>query len=85
MAGHGVRSAGATKNVLAGVMNTAAVAMFVFSSDVHWLQAAVTAVGASIGGRSGALMLHVVPEKALKLGVVTIGALLTIGLFLRAP
>jgi hypothetical protein len=26
-----------------------------------------------------------VPEKALKLGVVTIGALLTIGLFLKAP
>ena len=85
MAGQGVREAGATKNVLAGVINTAAVAMFVFSSDVHWLQVLVTAVGASIGGRGGALMLKQVPEWALKLGVVTIGALLTVGLFLRAP
>ena len=85
MAGQGVRNAGATKNVLAGVINTAAVAMFVFSSDVHWLQALVTAAGASIGGRGGALMLQTVPEKALKIGVVAIGALLTIGLFWRAP
>jgi uncharacterized membrane protein YfcA len=85
MAGQGVRNAGATKNVLAGVINTAAVAMFVFSPNVHWLQALVTALGASIGGRGGALMLQKVPEKALKKGVVTIGALLTIGLFLKAP
>jgi uncharacterized protein len=85
MAGQGVRNSGATKNVLAGVINTAAVAMFVFSSDVHWLQVLITAIGASIGGRSGALMLQKVSERALKFGVVTIGALLTIGLFLRAP
>jgi uncharacterized protein len=85
MAGQGVRNAGATKNVLAGVINTAAVAMFLFSPDVHWPQVLITAVGASIGGRGGALMLQRIPEKALKLGVVTIGALLTIGLFLRAP
>jgi uncharacterized protein len=85
MAGQGVRNAGATKNVLAGVINTAAVAMFVFSSDVNWLQVLVTSLGASIGGRGGALMLKSVPEKALKLGVVAIGAILTVGLFLRAP
>jgi uncharacterized protein len=85
MAGQGVRNAGATKNVLAGVINTAAVAMFVFSSDVHWLQVLVTSLGASIGGRGGALMLKSVPENALKIGVVAIGALLTVGLFLRAP
>jgi len=85
MAGQGVRNAGATKNVLAGIINTAAVAMFVFSSDVHWLQVLVTSVGASFGGWGGALVLRSVPEKALKLGVVTIGALLTVGLFLKAP
>jgi uncharacterized membrane protein YfcA len=84
-AGQGVRNAGATKNVLAGVINTAAVAMFVFSPDVHWLQVLVTSIGASIGGRSGALMLKSVPERALKFGVVAIGALLTAALFIRAP
>ena len=39
MAGLAVRNAGASKNILAGVMNASAVAIFVLSSDVHWLQA----------------------------------------------
>jgi uncharacterized protein len=85
MAGQGVRNAGATKNVLAGVINASAVAIFIFWSDVHWLQIAITAVGASLGGWSGALALQRVNENALRIGVVAIGVLLTIGLFLRAP
>jgi uncharacterized protein len=85
MEGLAVRAAGATKNVLAGVMNASAVALFVFSPDVHWLQVAVTAVGASIGGWLGALMLQKVNEKVLRVGVVAIGVALTIGLFIKAP
>jgi uncharacterized protein len=81
-AGQNVRNAGATKNILAGVMNAAAVASFVFWGDVHWTQAAVTALGASIGGWGGALMLQRVNEGLLRIAVVTIGALLTVGLFL---
>ncbi len=84
MAGLAVRNAGATKNVLAGVMNASAVAIFVFSPDVHWLQAAITAVGASIGGWAGAVMLRTVNEKLLKVGVVAIGLALTVGLFWQA-
>jgi len=84
MAGLGVRNAGAAKNILAGVMNASAVAMFVFSNEVHWLQAIVTAIGASFGGWVGALMLKSVNEKLLKIGVVAIGLALTVGLFLRA-
>ena len=85
MAGLAVRAAGATKNVLAGVINASAVALFVFSPDVHWLQVAVTTVGASLGGWLGALMLQKANEKLLKVGVVAIGAALTIGLFIKAP
>jgi len=85
MAGQSVRNAGATKNVLAGVMNASAVAIFVFSSDVHWLQVLITAVGGSLGGWGGALALERVNEKYLRFGVVAVGILLTIGLFLRAP
>ncbi len=59
--------------------------MFVFSPDVHWPQVAFTAVGASLGGWVGALMLQRVNEKALRVGVVAIGVALTIGLFVRAP
>jgi uncharacterized protein len=76
-----VRNAGAAKNILAGVMNASAVAIFVFSRDVHWRQALITAIGASFGGWAGALMLKRVNERLLKLGVVIIGAALTIGLF----
>ena len=56
-AGLAVRNAGAMKNVLAGVMNASAVAMFVFSHDVHWPQVVVPAIAASLGGWGGALML----------------------------
>jgi len=84
MTGIAVRNAGAAKNILAGVMNASAVAIFVFSRDVHWLQALITAIGASFGGWAGALMLRRVNEKLLKLGVVAIGVALTIGLFWRA-
>lgn len=84
MAGLAVRAAGATKNVLAGVMNASAVAIFVFSRDVYWLQVAVTAVAASIGGYAGAKMLTVVNEQALRFFVVAIGVALTIGLFIRS-
>ncbi len=85
MAGLAVRNAGAAKNILAGVMNASAVAIFVFSRDVHWLQAVVTAIGASFGGWAGAVMLKTVNEKLLRLAVVAIGIALTIGLFARAP
>jgi uncharacterized membrane protein YfcA len=84
MAGLAVRNAGASKNILTGVMNASAVAIFALSSDVHWIQAAVTAVGASFGGWAGALMLRTVNEKLLKIGVVAIGVLLTIGLFWKS-
>jgi hypothetical protein len=80
-----MRNAGATKNVLAGVMNASAVAIFVFSPEVHWFAAAVAAAGAIIGGVLGGLMLRRVNERVLRMVVVVIGIALTIGLFLRSP
>src|ERR1051326_4835599 len=52
-AGLSIRNASATKNVLAGGMNASPVAIFVFSPQVHWLQAAIACVGAAIGGTIG--------------------------------
>jgi uncharacterized membrane protein YfcA len=83
LAGLAVRNAGAMKNVLAGVMNASAVAIFVFSHDVYWKQTLVTAIASSAGGYAGARMLTSVNEKALRLFVVLIGVALTIGLFWR--
>ena len=85
MMGLAVRNAGAAKNVLACIINASAVAIFVFSRDVHWLQALITAIGASFGGWAGALMLRRVNETLLKLAVVALGVALTIGLFWTAP
>ncbi|HEY8213637.1 MAG TPA: sulfite exporter TauE/SafE family protein [Methylocystis sp.] len=85
MAGQNVRIAAATKNVLAGVMNASAVAIFFFSPDLHWPQALATAAGATVGGVAGARLLHHIPENRLRIAIVVIGALLTIGLFERAP
>jgi len=84
-AGLALRNAGATKNVLAGVMNASAVAIFVFSPAVRWTAAAIAGTGAIIGGVLGGLMLQKVNERALRLVVVAIGVALTVGLFLRAP
>lgn len=79
-----MRTAGATKNLLAGAMNFTAVLIFVFSGQVHWLAAAVACVGAMLGSIAGAQMLHRVNERALRISVIVIGVALTIGLFMRA-
>ena len=84
-AGLALRNASATKNVLAGVMNASAVAIFVFSPELRWFAAAIAGAGAIIGGVLGGLMLQKVNERALRLMVVAIGIALTVGLFLRAP
>ena len=82
-AGLMVRTAGATKNVLAAVMNLSALLIFIWSPDVHWGPAAITCVAAVAGGLAGAWMLQRVPERLLRGGIVIVGAALTIGLFLR--
>ena len=84
LAGLTVRQAGATKNVLAGVMNASAVVIFAFSHDVHWHAALAVCVGAIVGGQAGAWLMLRVDERKLRVGVVGIGLVLTLGLFLRA-
>jgi uncharacterized membrane protein YfcA len=84
-AGLTIRNASATKNVLAGVMNASAVAIFVFSPQVHWPQAAIACVGATIGGIIGGQLVSRVNQNLLRVAAVLIGVALTIGLFLRAP
>ena len=81
LAGLPARHAGATKNVLAGVMNASAVALFCFSPDTHWLAAVVIGLGAILGGLAGAWLLRRIDDRKLKLVVVLIGVALTIGLF----
>jgi uncharacterized membrane protein YfcA len=83
VAGLPVRSASATKNALAAAMNASAVAIFVFSPDVHWLHALVLGAGGIAGGLVGVWLLPRVNERWLRVGVIAIGVVLTIGLFVR--
>ena len=84
-AGLDIRNASASKNVLAGVMNASAVAIFVFSPQVHWPQALIACIGAVIGGWIGGHLVARVNQKILRAAAVLIGIALTIGLFVRAP
>lgn len=83
MAGLPARNAAATKNLLAGVMNASAVALFAFSPEAHWREVLVLGAGAVLGGMAGSWALHRINEKLLRVLVVCIGITLTIGLFLR--
>ena len=83
MAGLPTRNAGATKNVLAGVMNASAVVLFLTSPLLHWKEALVLGAGAIVGGLCGSWALHRVNEKVLRIAIVCIGVALTIGLFLK--
>lgn len=77
------RPASATKNALAAVINTTSLAVFLFSPSLVWIPAALLAGGAIIGGFVGAWALRRIPERALRIVIVGIGTLLTIGLFIR--
>jgi uncharacterized membrane protein YfcA len=82
-AGQAVRVAASTKNVLASIMNAAAVAIFLFTPGIPWLRVSVVAVGAMAGGYLGAQLLRRVDERLIRAFVVVLGVALTIGLFLR--
>lgn len=84
IAGLDVRKAGATKNVLAGVMNASAVLIFLFSKDVAWSQVMVAAIASIAGGQVGAYALKRVNEKILRVCIIILGFGLAIGLFVKA-
>ena len=84
LAGMAVRNAAATKNVLAAVINSTAVVVFLISGEVWWLAAAIACIGALVGSVLGAHLIERINERGLRVAIVAIGGLLTIGLFLRS-
>ena len=84
LAGIAVRNAAATKNVLAAVINSTAVVVFLISGEVWWLAAAIACIGALVGSVLGAHLIERINERGLRVAIVAIGGLLTIGLFLRS-
>ena len=84
ISGLAVRKAGATKNVLAGVMNASAVVIFAFSNNVAWTQVFVAAIASIAGGQIGAFALQRVNEKILRTCVILLGFGLSLGLFVKS-
>jgi uncharacterized membrane protein YfcA len=83
-AGLAVRHAGATKNVLSGVMNAIAVLIFIARTHVEWLIVLAVAIAAIAGGQLGVFLLRRINETLLRIGITAIGLALTIALFLKA-
>ena len=84
LSGMNLRQAATTKNILAAVMNTSAVGVFLLSPNVHWFKAGFIAIAAISGGLIGVRMLDNINERYLRISVVAIGVVLAIGLFIRA-
>ncbi len=82
-AGLAIRAASATKNVLAAIINVAALALFLFSPEVVWIKAVVLGAGAMLGGAIGNVVLARINERVLRAVIVLIGIALSIALFLR--
>ncbi len=82
-AGLAVRHAGATKNVLAGIMNIAAVVIFIVRGHIAWGLALDQCITAIIGGYAGVAVLRRAPINVLRIAVACIGIALTVGMFAR--
>jgi uncharacterized membrane protein YfcA len=82
--GMAVRPAGATKNLLAGVINIAAVAIFLLRAPLNWHIVVPFAVAAIAGGQAGVVLLRHIDERLLRVVVTCVGLALTVGLFIRA-
>lgn len=83
-AGLAIKAAGATKNVLAGIMNAGAVMIFLFTPEIPWMRVGILCAGAVIGGYAGAHLLKRANDKLVRGFVVLLGAALTVGLFLKS-
>lgn len=74
----------AAKVVLSAAVNAIAAVGFAIFGPVHWLDAAVLAAGAVVGGVLGAIAGRRIPPDALRLGIVAVGVALAVKL-LVAP
>lgn len=73
----------ATKNVLLGVANGVAAAVFAVSGPVVWLAALPLALGFLAGGRAGPVLLRRVPRHLLRVAIGIAGLGLAVELWLQ--
>lgn len=69
----GLQRANAYKNVLAAVANGAAAIVFIFTTEVAWLAAAIIAIGAILGGQIGGRVGRRLPQLVYRMIIVSVG------------
>jgi uncharacterized membrane protein YfcA len=73
----------ALKQLIALVVNLAAVVLFLFSDRVVWSAAGVMMVGALVGGALGGKLAAAVKPQTLRLAVVSLGVVIAVVYFAR--
>jgi uncharacterized membrane protein YfcA len=80
-----IRMMNANRTLLGGIMNAAAVILFIAAGKIWWQETAVMLVGAVIGGYVVARMVRKLNPRYLRAAVTVIGIGVTIAFFLRKP
>ena len=73
----------ALKNVMAGTVNGVAALLFIAVADVAWAAVGLIALGSIVGGQVGAHFGRRIPVPALRLGIVVLGVIVAVRLFLE--
>ncbi len=71
------------KSILATCINGVAVVTFIIAGIVHWPEAIVMIVGATIGGYGGAYLAHKIDKKWIRLFVIIVGFVTTLYFFIK--
>ncbi|WP_432478461.1 sulfite exporter TauE/SafE family protein [Nocardioides sp. GXQ0305] len=69
----GIQRHNATKNVLAGLVNAVAAAIFILVAQVDWVVAGLIAGGSIVGGQLGATVGRRLPPTVLRAVIVVVG------------
>jgi uncharacterized membrane protein YfcA len=79
-----LQRANALKNALATFVNAVAAVVFVFVAPVDWKLAGLLAVGTTIGAAFGSRVARLLPEPALRLVIVLVGAAAVVSVIARS-
>lgn len=81
--GAGIGHVNGAKNLIAAAIQSVAVVPMILSGLVDWLAALCVLVGGLVGGYAGARITRGLPEQYLRIGVASLGLVLTLSFILR--
>ncbi len=76
-----IHAMNAGRTLLGGLMNAAAVVLFIFARKVWWAQAAVMLVAAVLGGYAGARIARRVNPSLIRTAIIMFGLFVTVAFF----